>query len=207
MNYSSPEWRSRKMGLTIICTILLLLHGGATGAGQKQHKANPGKPKLFEVGAAETDVYSLMGAPPRYFCVKAQKYVQQAQPGAGDVCRPVYSRKTERNEYEIMLFLEADASQSRLHPVQRVKEIRFTFDRDMTTEEAISDIAEASRLCQEQCAFTVFAGSDIIATPKSGQPRLVFHPSAGISGVTAQTKMAYASVANLEPTNLERPLE
>lgn len=157
-------------------------------------------PQLFDIGVTDSDLYARFGQPQRYFCVKSQRYVTAPQlegASANDTCRPVYSRKTERNEYEIVLFLEADSSQSRLHPVQRVKEVRFTFDHDMTAFDAISDIPEAKRLCQESCAFTVFYGMDLIATPKAGNPQLMFHPAKRGTTVTGQTPMASVSLSNL----------
>jgi hypothetical protein len=65
-----------------------------------------------------------------------------------EACRPIYERKTARNEYEIIIFESVDESQSHLHPVLRVKEVRFELDKDMAPAEALLDIAEARQACK-----------------------------------------------------------
>jgi hypothetical protein len=154
---------------------------------------------LFEVGVTVDQLYSKVGAPERYFCVKKQKYVQRDQldkASENDTCRPVFSRKTARNEYEIMLFLEEDASQSRLHPVQRVKEVRFRFDKDLLPAEAVRDIAEARELCNGGCEFKSYLNM-FFAIPKEGNPKLMFlrEPPGPISQSTPVAIMSFADIA------------
>lgn len=167
----------------------------ALALGQKP-KAQPAATPIFELGVTEDQLYSEFGYPEKYLCVKAQRYVTREQvekASANDTCRPIYSRKTDRNEYEIMVWLEEDTSQSRLHPVQRVKEVRFRFDKDMLAGDAIKDIKEAQQLCQASCSFSVAHELELVATPESGNPRFVFFPAKTIPGkVNDSTPMASA---------------
>lgn len=112
--------------------------------------------KLFRVGMSQAEMHAAFGEPQSYLDVRAQRHLTRAEFLAVRgtcLCRPLYSRKTAQNEYEVLIFEETDDSASRLHPVVRINSVRFTLDRDMSPEEALADIAEAKALCAGQCAL------------------------------------------------------
>src|SRR6185437_14547142 len=104
-------------------------------------------PKLFKIGMSQQEMEAAFGEPTSYLDVRTQQHLSRAEfaaIGGHCACRPLYSRKTDRNEYEIVVFEKTDDSQSRLHPTIRVEEIRFRLDRAMSPQEALADIAEAN---------------------------------------------------------------
>lgn len=162
--------------------------------------AVPHGPQLFEIGMTDAELYARVGEPRAYFCTKTQRYLtpeEFSRVVGADICRPVYDRSTEKNEYEVMIFFEVDASESRLHPTARVKEIRFTFDHNMSAVDAIKDIAETRQLCRDSCMFSVFAEMNLIATPGAGTSKLLFTPADLGTRPTKATPMQIMSILPL----------
>jgi hypothetical protein len=142
----------------------------ASPGAAKNLVAGDAPEKLFRIGMTQPELSAAFGEAQSYFDVEKQRRLTRKEYlAAGDACkcRPLYNRKTAKNEYEIMAYVRPDNSASRLHPVLRVNEVRFTLDRDMSPEEALDDIAEAKALCAghctrgEQLGFTVFTRPEI----------------------------------------------
>lgn len=131
-----------------ICLFLLL----AVAQSDQPQKT---KESLFRIGMSHQEMAALFGEPQSYLDVDSQLHISRSdylQREGHCFCRPLYSRKTPRNEYEITIFEKVDDSTSRLHPTIRVEEVRFTLDRDMKEEELLTDIVEAKQECDGKCA-------------------------------------------------------
>ncbi|HET7871126.1 MAG TPA: hypothetical protein VFL42_01360 [Terriglobales bacterium] len=127
--------------------------------------------KLFRVGMTQAEMHAAFGEPQSYLELRTQRHLTRKEfLAAGGVCacRPLYGRKTANNEYEIVIFEKSDDSGSRLHPVIRVEEVRFTLDHDMSPEEALADIAEAKTLCAGRCTIK----SDRFAGVNASRPEI-----------------------------------
>lgn len=142
----------------------------------------------FKIGMAETEMYARIGQPASYLCVHAQKYITQKQYPAWqdrDTCRPVYRRKTKINEYEVIVFLQLDSA--RIRRAIRVAEVRFVMGHDMTVDEALADIPEASEACGPECHISQGV-TGFLGEPGEGNMRLSFDrtddPRTDVSGST-----------------------
>lgn len=142
-----------------LAVALLIIAAGFATSAQPE--------KLFRIGMTQAEMHAAFGVPQSYLDVEAQRRLTRKEYLAKRdtcACRPLYSRKTAGNEYEIMVFEKDDDSASRLHPVVKVKEVRFTLDHDMAPEEALEDIAEAKALCSGHCTIQHGRFGDATAT-------------------------------------------
>jgi hypothetical protein len=130
------------------------------------------KESLFRIGMSHQEMVELFGEPQSYLDVDSQLHISRSdylKREGNCLCRPLYSRKTPRNEYEIAIFEKVDDSTSRLHPTTRIEEVRFTLDRDLTGEELLTDIVEAKQECDGKCASLPeqFPGDKEVSRPGS----------------------------------------
>jgi hypothetical protein len=138
-------------------------------SSDQPQKANE---SLFRIGMSHQEMAALFGEPQSYLDVDSQLHIPRSdylQREGHCFCRPLYTRKTQRNEYEITIFEKIDDSTSRLHPTIRVDEVRFTLDRDMKEEELLADIVEAKQECDGKCVSLPeqFPGDREVARPGS----------------------------------------
>jgi hypothetical protein len=147
-------------------------------------QAESPKAKLFKVGMSQSEMVAAFGVPQSYFDVNTQRHISRNEfllIQGSCLCRPLYGRKTPNNEYEITIFETVDESSSRLHPTIRVKEVRFTLDRQMTDEQALADIPEAINECGGKCVDLppLFEGHHHMGRPSSGVEFSFFHGNDG----------------------------
>lgn len=64
-----------------------------------------------------------------------------------------YVRRTDVNEYELRLEFGQDDSESRLHPVTRLRRVEIAIDRPRPAKEVLADIPEALQLCGSGCSL------------------------------------------------------
>jgi hypothetical protein len=161
-------------------------------ASESQHTS----PRLFEIGMSREEMIERFGPPPAYYAVSSRRDISPDEyPVVCEVelCRPIYRRRTAVNEYRIVIFETADDSQSRLHPTIRVKEIRFTLDKDMTPDTAVSDIVEAHALCAAGCQFPTRRSDMYIATANQ-TAKLWFAAHNRLKAVDRNTPISQVSI-------------
>src|SRR5947209_4808426 len=128
-------------------------------------------PKIMRLGMTAADLHAQFGQPQSIFAAEAQAYITPAEYQGLRVRHGLYwevfSRKTQRNEYQLSVLFRADESESHLHPTLRVKEVHFKFDKDMSREEFLGDIAEARELCASKCELgrSKYGDDPIAITP------------------------------------------
>jgi hypothetical protein len=64
-----------------------------------------------------------------------------------------YARRTDINEYELRLEFGQDDSESRLHPVTRLRRVEIMIDRPRPAKLVLADIPEALQLCDGGCSL------------------------------------------------------
>jgi len=64
-----------------------------------------------------------------------------------------YVRRTDLNEYELRLEFGQDDSESRLHPVTRLRRVEIAIDRPRPAKEVLADVPEALQLCDRGCSL------------------------------------------------------
>ena len=169
-----------------ICLFLLL----AVAQSEEPQKT---KEPLFRIGMSHQEMVALFGEPQSYLDVDSQLHISQndyLKREGNCLCRPLYSRRAPRNEYEITIFEKVDDSTSRLHPTTRVEEVRFTLDRDLKEEELLTDIVEAKKECDDRCASLPeqFPGDKEVARPGSNTRFSFFYRKDG--------KLAFVTMFN-----------
>lgn len=156
-------------------------------------------PKVFELGMSKQDVIARFGKPAQYWAVSTRRHISASEHDivcATEACWPIYDRKTVANEYEITLPQTVDTSASRLHPTLRVREIHFTLDHNMTPEQAVADIAEASALCARGCEYSTRYDTMFVATP-NGKRFLLFDTDDQRQHIDKSTPISKLSIADL----------
>lgn len=127
------------------------------------------------------DLHAQFGQPRAIFAAEAQAYITPAEYQNLRVRHGLYwevfSRKTARNEYRILIAFTADTSRSKLHPTARIDEVRFEVDKEMEPEALVKDIAEARVLCANACVMhapAIISGGSSFATTPDNKTRFVF---------------------------------
>ncbi|HZU33733.1 MAG TPA: hypothetical protein VFB79_21645 [Candidatus Angelobacter sp.] len=148
----------------LLVAVLLI---ATLGAAQSSKQG----PKIMRIGMSAEDLHSQFGQPQSIFAAVTQTYLtpeefQHLRARTG-LYWEVFSRKTEHNEYRILVLFENDATTSRLHPTQRVNEVRFEFDKDMPHDALLKDIAEGRMLCGAGCEMSTakITNDPIAVTP------------------------------------------
>jgi len=62
-------------------------------------------------------------------------------------------RQTSLNEYELHFDFRQDDSESRLHPVPRLRSVDIVIDHPISTGAILADIPEAIKLCTDGCSL------------------------------------------------------
>jgi hypothetical protein len=143
------------------------------------------------------DMVATFGDPATYFGASTQRHIPAEQSQAAcntELCRPIYTRKTKANKYEIVVFETPDVSRSLLHPTARIKELRFHLDHEMKPAEAINDIDEARELCAGKCSFESVYGL-LTATAPGSNARIMFLPGDPKTHVEKDTPIASVAIA------------
>jgi len=133
----------------------------------------------MRLGMAAADFHAEFGQPQSIFAAETQTYLTPAEyqslRSRSGLYWEVFNRKTERNEYRILVLFQNDATVSRLHPTQRVEEVRFEFDKDMSHEALLKDIVEGNVLCGAGCTMgTAKITNDPIAITPDHSTRFTF---------------------------------
>lgn len=124
-------------------------------AAQRPQQGAPTKQvSVFRVGRTMEDVQLEFGPPSRYW-MDGHYYDHLPSIAYGARLWDVYSRRTGRNEYEIRIAYDIDASASRLHPTLRVGDIKFFLDRAVPMKDAMEDIPEVAIACLPGCRILV----------------------------------------------------
>jgi len=184
---------ARWLALTIV------LSGVALAGPETKTVSSPDSPKLFTIGMSREEMVATFGKPAEYFGTRTQRHIPADQSEAAcsiELCRPIYTRKTKANEYEIVVTESPDVSKSPLHPTARIRELRFHLHHDMKPADAINDINELRELCGGKCTFGDFYGL-FTATPPDNNVRITFLPGNSKTQVGQDTPIAGVSIAPL----------
>ena len=130
---------------------LLLWH---TVAAQGRRSSNEYLTQgTFKLGITQQEISKRLGTPPR---------------GFGH-----YVRRTGSNEYALHLSYDLDDSESRLHPVMRLREVEIMIDRPRSLNALLADIPEAVELCTRGCALL-----GVVTDPNFNYaPHIIVYPS------------------------------
>jgi len=177
--------------------ITIVLSCVALAVPQTKIILSPNSPKVFSIGMSREEMIATFGKPAAYFGTRTQRHIPADQSEAAcssELCRPIYTRKTKANEYEIVVTESPDVSQSRLHPTARIRELRFHLDHEMKPADAINDIDELRELCRGKCTFGDFYGL-FTATAPDSNVRIMFLPGNPKTQVGQDTPIASVSIA------------
>jgi hypothetical protein len=203
--------RKAAFALLLIFGVLSYAQSGRTrtsAAPQKQKNAQPQAEKLFRIGMSSEEMEAAFGPPQQYLATHVKRHISRqeylAVHGEGDLYRPIYVRKTERNEYEIVIMEEVDETKSHLHPTVRIKELQFKFDRDMTAAEAVQDIAEARDICAGGCRFAKSSYFGINAIKDGADFHMFFlDPKSPVASNLSATSVSRVSIVSNFPGSLD----
>lgn len=182
---------ARWLALTIVLSCVAL------AGPQTKTVSSPDSPKLFTLGMSHEEMVATFGKPAAYFGTTTQRHIPADQSTAAcssELCRPIYTRKTKANEYEIVVTESPDVSKSPLHPTARIRELRFHLDHEMKPADAINDIDELRELCGGKCTFGDFYGL-FTATAPDSNVRIMFLPGNPKTKVGQDTPIASVSIA------------
>ena len=117
--------------------------------------------KTFQLGEARDDIFRRIGAPERWWAPEPSRYLNNiteygAAIGVWARIDDVWTRKTEKNVYEIHAAYHLDSRESRLHPTQRLTSIELLVDKPRTWKETLPDFPEAAELCATGCKLYGF---------------------------------------------------
>jgi hypothetical protein len=157
----------------------------------------------FRVGMARETVLIALGEPKEWI---SQGRHWTFRPDMSALVWEVYNRKTATNEYEISVVYEADSGQSRLHPVIRVEEVRFTLDRHRSVNQTINDLEEIKSLCAAGCKVRGredSASRELFLFPPSSSgeksPSVIFRLSDSSSKEWADADVDFVTLGNVGP--------
>lgn len=130
--------------------------------------------KVFNFGAARSEVTASFGRPDKWLAPIEGKYMNTVEEysAALSVYNPiwdVYMRETKSNLYEIQVGYRNDSSVSRLRPTQRLGSLDVLVDKPAPAAQLLADFPEAYDICREGC--------DLYGIPDLTEKYVLAYPS------------------------------
>jgi hypothetical protein len=115
--------------------------------------------KTFQLNEARDDISRRIGPPERWWAPEPSRYLNneaelRAAIGIWARIDDVWTRKTEKNVYEVHAAYQLDSRESRLHPTQRLTRIELLVDKPRTWKETLPDFPETTELCAVGCKLS-----------------------------------------------------